>query len=100
MYSIQMRYGSYTCVYVSVPPLLSAFKFAFSLYTCDVFDFVLKDCSKNNYAISHHREQSILYLLDSMCVLLCTNEHMRKVMVGKLLEQYQVIITIVFHIVH
>ena len=38
----------------------------------------------------HCREQSILYLLDSMCVLVCTNEHMRKVMVWKLLEQYQV----------
>ena len=36
------------------------------------------------------REQSILYLLDSMCVLLCTCEHMRRVMIGKLLEQYQV----------
>ena len=43
-----------------------------------------------NILIFSFREQSILYLLDSMCVLLCTCEHMRRVMIGKLLEQYQV----------
>ena len=115
--SIQMRYGSYTCVYLRSSALecIHAFKIRiFFVYT--VHDMMcLTSYSKTACMTAQNRQYFPKILMSfstttgssilscwTVCVCWCVpTQDMRKVMVGKLLEQYSLSHpTIVFHITH